>query len=107
MITYLFLGFFSVFSILILWFLSPLKITLGRIIFKKDYKTVSDFDDKLFTVNPILGKLSGCWICVSFWTSLAVGIVFMYGFSLPIYFPVLTFFIYPGICYFLFTKLKF
>lgn len=105
MFSYLFLGFFVVFSIVVLWFDSPLKITLGRVLFKAKYNHKNQFDDKITTINPILGKLSGCYICFSYWTSLAVGIVLMYGFSLPVYFPILTFFIYPGICYLIFTKL--
>lgn len=97
MIEYI-LGLLVVNSLLLLWFFSPLKITLGEIFFKKTLMP-DQFDDLLFIKNKILGKLLSCHICLSFWLSLFVGAVFAVLFVLPWFWPLMTFFTYPGICY--------
>jgi len=98
-------GLLSVCSFLLLWFVSPLKITLAKIFFKKDIVVPSDFDDLLFLKNYILGKLSSCWICLSFWTSLAVGIILTF-IGQPQWFPILTFCTYPSLAYAFKTLIK-
>lgn len=92
-------GAFAVCSVLLLWFGSPLKITLGSLFFKKTFIVNAEFDDYLFIKNRFLGKLLSCWICLSFWLSFGVGIIFVLGFNAPIVTPVLTFFVYPSLCY--------
>lgn len=105
MIEYI-LGSLVVCSSLLLWFVSPLKITLAKVIFKKDIITLDQFDDMLFLRNKILGKLTACWICLSFWLSLLVGIVIVLGFNGEWYMPVVTFFTYPSIAYIFKTFIK-
>ena len=104
MITLFFINCFTVLSILLLWFFSPLKLTLGKIIFNKDYVIPDEFDDRVFLFNSFLGKLISCYICFSFWSSLITGIFFMLIFSLPLYWPLLMFFNVPPIAY-VFKKL--
>lgn len=94
-----FAGVLGVCSFLLLWFVSPLKITLAKIIFKKDIVVLDEFDDILFLKNKILGKLTACWVCLSFWLSLLVGIVLLIGFGSVWYMPLLTFLTYPSIAY--------
>lgn len=106
MVNLLIVGFFIVLSLLVLWFFSPLKLTLGKFFFNKEILSQIEFDDMLFLKNKILSKVLSCWICLSFWLSLLVGIVLVFCFSLPYYFPILTFLTYPGICYFFYTKIK-
>jgi len=103
---FLIIGGLQVFSLMVLWFLSPLKLTLGKILFKQNYNSPNQFDDKLFVKNNILGTISGCIICMSFWTSLSLGIVYAIIFQLPVYYPIITFLTYPGACYYLFSKIK-
>jgi len=102
----LFLGFFNALSLLVLWFESPLKITLGKLLFKQYYTKPEEFDDKLFTVNYFLGTISGCFICLSFWISLIVGICYTLILQLPMYFPIITFLTYPGVCYLALKTIK-
>lgn len=98
-----FTGLLIVNSMLLLWFFSPLKITLSEIFLKKTLMPL-EFDDYIYSKNKWLGKLLSCNICMSFWLSLAVGIFFMVFFYMPYYWPFLTFFTYPSICY-LYLKL--
>jgi len=94
-----FTGSLIVSSLLLLWFGSPLKITLGKLLFKKIFITNNEFDDFLFMRSPFLGKLTSCWICLSFWLSLLVGISFVCLINAPIATPLLTFLVYPSLCY--------
>lgn len=94
-----FTGTLIVNSLLLLWFGSPLKITLGQLFFKKTFITNNEFDDFLFMKSPFIGKLTSCWICLSFWLSLLVGIAFVGVIDAPIITPLLTFLIYPSLCY--------
>ena len=99
------LGCLAVCSILLLWFVSPFKTTLGEIIFKKNL-TPLQFDDVLFLKSPFLGKLVSCWICCSFWTSLIVGFILVLAFNTPLYTPLVTFFTYPALAYIFKTLIK-
>lgn len=92
------LGLFSVCSFLLLWFISPLKITLAKLIFKTDIADIKNFDDLLYLKSKILSKLFSCWICCSFWLSLAVGLLLGYIYYDMMY-PVITFCTYPGLAY--------
>jgi hypothetical protein len=100
MICFYLSGLLSVNSLLILWFYSPLSSSIAKYIFKKDnVLTLDDFLDFIYIKNEILGKLLSCWICMSFWLSLIIGIVLAICFSLPMYFPILTFFTYPALLF--------
>jgi len=92
------LGLFSVCSLLLLWFVSPLKTTLGNILFRKNL-TLEQFDDVLYIKSPFLGKLTSCWICSSFWLSLIVGAVMVGTLQASIITPLITFLTYPGLAY--------
>ena len=102
-----FTGALGVCSILLLWFGSPLKLTLGKILFKRDFIMPIEFDDYLCIKHPILSKLLSCWICVSFWLSLVAGATFVIFLNAPPYTPIVTFLVYPSVCYIFksFTKL--
>jgi len=93
------MGLLGLWSFMVLWFLSPFKITLGKILFNKEFNTPVDFDDYLFIKNKVLGKLLSCWICTSFWTSLLIGIVIYFVYSTPLTTPLITFSTYPSITY--------
>lgn len=97
-ITEYILGLLSVCSLLMLWFVSPLKSTLGQIIFKKNL-TPDQFDDWLYIKHPFIGKLLSCWICCSFWLSLFVGVIIWGVFNSSILTPLLTFLTYPALAY--------
>ena len=94
----------SILSFLLLWFFSPLKLTLGKLFFKKDFIIPDEFDDRVFMFNSFLGKLQSCYICTSFWISLITGVIFLVLFSMPMYWPFLMFFTTPPIAY-IFKKL--
>lgn len=92
-------------STLLLWFVSPLKITLAKIFFKKDILLPTDFDDIVSIKAPLVGKLIGCWICTSFWISLALGCLFVVM-GQPLHTPLVTFLGYPGLAYIFKTIIK-
>lgn len=96
-VTYI-IGVLIVNSLLLLWFFSPLKTTLGKIMFNKELMPM-DFDDLVFAKMPVLGKLIGCYICTSYWLSLLVGLFFMLIAHMPWWWPLLTYFTYPSITY--------
>lgn len=100
MIWFYLAGLFSVNSLLILWFYSPLSSSIAKYIFKKDnILTFDDFLDFIYVKNEILGKLLSCWICMSFWLSLIAGIGLVICFNLPLHFPILTFLTYPALLF--------
>lgn len=105
MILFYIIGFLNVLSALLLWFFSPLKITIGKIIFKKELSFM-EFDDFLFIKNKFIGELLSCWICCSFWLSLLVGILYTLTLSLPFFWPLLTFSTYPALCYIYYVFVK-
>jgi len=92
------LGLLGVNSILLLWFMSPLKTTLSELLLGKTLMPY-EFDDWLFIKNKFLGKLLSCWICCSFWLSLLVGLFSVILFGGVWYYPLITFFTYPSVCY--------
>ena len=86
-------------SSLLLWFYSPLKITLGQLFLNKNLYSIDQVETAVMLINPWLGKLISCFICCSFWISLIVGFIIMLIQNLPWYFPILTFFTYPSLAY--------
>jgi hypothetical protein len=98
------MGLLVVNSMLLLWFYSPLKTSLGKIIFKQ-ILLPHEFDDRVYLKNNFLGELFSCYICCSFWLSLTIGIISKLLFSnLFLLYPLLTFLTYPAIC-FIFYKI--
>ena len=94
------IGLLIINSILILWFYSPLTTSISSLIFnKKEIYTFDSFIDFLVIKNIFLGKLLSCWICLSFWLSFIIGILFTIIFNLPIWYPLLTYFTYPAILF--------
>lgn len=98
MINYYISGLGVTLTLLLIWFYSPLRSTIGHF-FSKSINSNEDFETALLFKSPFLGKLLGCYICSSFWCSLAIGLIFWVVFSLPNYFPFLTWFTYPCIAY--------
>ena len=94
-----FLGLLFTCNACLIWFYSPLKITLGQIFFDKDRYTNEQFETRLLIRNAFLGKLLTCYICFSFWSSLIVGIVFVVLNLAPFWFIVITAGTYPCLCY--------
>jgi hypothetical protein len=101
LISNLLLGLLATNSILLLWFYSPLKLTLAKILFKEDITDHTQFEDLIFLKfkSNKLSTLSSCYICFSFWTSLLVGGFLYYLLDMTIYTPIITFFSYPVLCY--------
>ena len=96
------IGLLTVNSLLILWFFSPLKTSLGKIIFKK-IMLPDEFDDRVYLKNHFIGELISCFICCSFWSSLLVGGLSLFVFTnLHLLYPLLTFFTYPPFCFLLY-----
>jgi len=91
------LGLLNTMAILLLWFQSPLKYSIAEIFFKSSPDT--SLDDILAVYSQKLATLSGCYICFSFWTSLVIGIAYMFIFGANYIFPLITFFTYPPLCY--------
>lgn len=92
------LGYLVTQTILVIWFFSILKITLGRLIFNKEINSLEDFDTALLIRCRILGKLSACYVCCSFWVSILIG-----GLSCILGYPWYTFLLtgltYPTVAY--------
>jgi len=98
-IIYYIQGLFVTWTILLIWFYSPLKVTLGQLLIDKNLYSNDQVETALLIKFPFLGKLLSCYICFSFWTSLIVGIILYKLFDLPGYFPFLAWFTYPSLCY--------
>jgi hypothetical protein len=86
-------------SALLLWFYSPLQVSLAQIFIHKNLYSLDQVNTAIMIKSKFLAKLLGCFICCSFWTSLVVGCFFMLITDVPKYFPLLTWFTYPSICY--------
>ncbi len=99
-IDYIF-GYLIVQTILVIWFYSPLRISLGQLLIDKNIYMTDHFETYMLTLNPFLGKLLSCYICFSFWTSFIIGCIgsfFLYDKEIII--PLATALTYPCICYF-------
>lgn len=101
LISNLIFGLLATSSILLLWFYSPLKMSLAKILFKETITDHSQFEDLIFLKfkSDKLSTLSSCYICFSFWTSLIVGAILYSLLDMPVYTPAITFFCYPVLCY--------
>lgn len=94
------LGYLITQTILLIWFYSPFRISLGKLIFDKGMYTTDQFETYVLILSPFLGKLLSCYICFSFWTSTIIGCVGSYFFfDMAIVIPVITALTYPTICY--------
>jgi len=86
-------------SALLLWFYSPLQVTLAQIFIHKNLYSHDQVNTALMLKSQFLAKLLGCYICCSFWTALLVGMGFALFTDVPKYFPLLTWATYPSLCY--------
>lgn len=93
------IGYLVVQTICLVWFYSPLKITLGQIFFDKKICSNDEFETHLMMRSMFFAKLLSCYICFSFWISLIVGAVGCLLLSLPVYALFLAQFTYPAVCY--------
>jgi len=105
-LTLLLLSLLGVNSFLLLWFYSPLKTTLAKILFKQNITQQEQFEDLIFLKfkSEKLSILSSCYICMSFWSSLIAGIILTVFCGQPLYTPAVTFIVFPSLC-FLFKKI--
>jgi len=85
-------------TILLIWFYSPFKSTIGGFLSPQIYLN-EQFDTYLLVRNKWIGKLASCYICFSFWTSLIVGFITSIVFNYSILYSLLTAFTYPAIAY--------
>ena len=95
---YYFIGLGVTLTLLLIWFYSPLRSSIGWLV-NKNINSNSDFETWLLLKTPFLGKLLGCYICCSFWLSLIIGLLFWYFFKLSLCFPILTWLTYPSLAY--------
>ena len=77
-------------TLLVVWFKSPIQTHF-------DFFTKIPLQDYLNLKYPLLAKLNGCHICISFWLSLFLGVCF---FDLGFYFLCI-----PGILYLLNSRI--
>lgn len=98
-IIYYIQGLLITWTILLVWFYSPLKVTLGQLFIDKNLYSNDQVETAILIKNKWLGKLLSCYICFSFWTSLAVGLLHYKLVNVPWYFPFVTWFTYPSLCY--------
>jgi len=99
MYSYYFIGLGVTLTGLLIWFYSPIKITIGQLLFGKCINSAEDFDVAIMFKFPILGKLQSCYICSSFWLSLLIGSLFTLLFGINYKFIFLAWFTYPSIAY--------
>ena len=92
-------GLLVTWTILLIWFYSPLKVTLGQLFINKNLYTDDQVETAIMIYNIWLGKLLSCYICFSFWTSLAIGVLFKVIDKMPWSFVLLAWFTYPSLCY--------
>lgn len=100
MITEYIAGYLITQTIILIWFYSPLRITIGQLFIDKTIYMTDHFETHLLMISPFLGKLLSCYICFSFWTSIIIGAAGLFiCYDVPLYAPLLTGFTYPCICY--------
>jgi len=95
--TYL-IGLLITLTVLLIWFYSPLKSTIGSFLSPQIYLN-EQFDTYLLVRNKWIGKLASCYICFSFWTSLGVGFVMSLVCNYSVLYSFLTALTYPSIAY--------
>jgi len=92
-------GLLTTWTVLLIWFYSPLKVTLGQLFIHKNLYSNDQVETAIMIRNKWLGKLASCYICFSFWTSLLVGLFLKFENNLSWKFIFLTWFTYPSLCY--------
>jgi len=98
------LGYLIVQTLCVMWFYSPLRISLGQLFFDKNLISYDEFETHMLIRSPLIGKLLSCYFCFSFWTSVGIGIAGILLLCLPLWTPFLTCLSYPSIC-FLYKKI--
>ena len=66
--------------------------------------TPSDFDEYVYKHWGLLGELITCPICFGHWVSLIFSSILCFYFNGPVYLPIVSFFTYPVLIYFLIKK---
>lgn len=84
---------------LLIWFYSPLKVTIGQLFIDKNLYSIDQVDTAVLILNKWIGKLISCYICMSFWLSLIIGLIYVFFVGAPWWFPLLTASSYPSLCY--------
>jgi len=97
------IGFFILQTLLLIWFDSPLKSTLGEILFRKLFLDNTSFDIHLGIYWGKLGVLSSCEICISFWLSLIIATITAYSMEFTLLYLISAWLTYP-ILSFIFRK---
>jgi hypothetical protein len=85
-------------TILLIWFYSPLKSTIGGFLSPEIYLN-EQFDTYLLVRNKWIGKLASCYICFSFWTSMLVGLITAIMYNYSFLYGLLTALTYPSVAY--------
>ena len=102
-------GFLASMNWIFIWQTTTLKVKFLKLwLFVRRKKamlyTPADFDEYVYKNWGILGELLTCPICFAHW----VGAIFSYAicfyFAGPVYLPVISFFTYPVLIYFLIKK---
>lgn len=93
------LGLLLTLNACLIWFYSPLKVTLGQLFFNKDIYTHEEFETYLLISWPVLGKLLSCYICFSFWCSVVLGLIGVFAVHMPCIALVFTAGTYPALAY--------
>ncbi len=99
MFIYYIVGLLIVQTICMIWFYSPIRITLGQIFFNSRITSTEEFETYMLLKSMLFGKLLSCYICFSFWTSLFTGITFFILFFLPVWWVLLCPLTYPSLCF--------
>jgi hypothetical protein len=102
-------GFLAALNWIFVWQVTTLKVHFLQVwlfvrrVRKKVY-TPSDFEDYVFNNWGLLGELLCCPICLSHWTGAVFSGSLCYFFNGPIFLPIIAFFTYPVLIYFLIRK---
>jgi hypothetical protein len=94
-----FLGWLITQTICLIWFYSPFRLSISPLIFKTAVNTFEEFETLILIRHSFFGKLLSCYICFSFWTSIAVGIIGSILTGMPLWYAGITALTYPSLCY--------
>jgi hypothetical protein len=92
-------GLLTTWTALLIWFYSPLRVTLGQLFIDKNLYSSDQVETAILIKSKWLGKLLSCYICFSWWTSLFVCLIIKYYYNLSLEFVFLGWFTYPSLCY--------
>ena len=84
---------------LLIWFYSPLKVTLGQLFIDKNLYIIDQVETAVMIKNKWIGKLISCYICCSWWLSLAVSLMLKFVNDLSWKFVFTAWLTYPSLSY--------